>query len=78
MITVEALTEVEQDQTLRIGLPKSVKPGPHRVVVVIEETPSDTERRKTCGPLRLNKLQLAGWPENSTFCREDIYGDPGR
>lgn len=78
MITVETLTEVAPDQMLRIGLPKSVKPGPHRVVVVIEETSSDTSRNKSTGPLRLTKLHLAGWPKTTTFRREDIYGDAGR
>ena len=37
MIIVEAISEVAPDQTLRIELPKSVTPGPLRVVVVIEE-----------------------------------------
>ncbi|MHB8519750.1 MAG: hypothetical protein ACYDH9_03230 [Limisphaerales bacterium] len=74
MITVEAVTEITEDQTLRIGLPKSVKPGPYRVVVVIEET----RLTKAAGPLRLTKLQLAGWAKDSTFRREDIYGDTRR
>jgi len=78
MITVEALSEVAPDQTLTIGLPKSVTSGPHRAVVVIEESPLDTARRKPAGPLRLTKLHLAAWPEDSTFRREDIYGDTGR
>jgi len=41
MITVEAVSEVAQDQTLKIELPNPVPPGPHRVVVVIEEAPLD-------------------------------------
>ncbi len=78
MITVESISEVAQDQTLKIELPKSVTPGPHRVVVVIEESPLAAAQRKPDGPLRLTKLQLQAWPENSTFRREDIYGDTGR
>jgi len=78
MITVEAISEVAQDQTLKIELPKSVTPGPHRVVVVIEESPLDKAHRKPDAPLRLIKLHLKAWPEDSTFRREDIYGDTGR
>lgn len=78
MITIEAISEVAQDQTLKIELPKSVTPGPHRVVVVIEETLSDRARRKPGDSLRLTKLHLEAWPEGSTFGREDIYGDTGR
>ncbi len=78
MITVETVTEVAQDQTLKIELPKSVSPGPHRVVVVIEEAPVGAAQRKLASPLRLTKLRLEAWPEGSTFRRQDIYGDTGR
>lgn len=78
MITVESVSEVGQDQTLKIEMPKSVTPGPHRVVVVIEESSLDPAQRKPAGPLRLTKLPLHAWPEDSTFRREDSYGDAGR
>ena len=78
MITVESISEVAQDQTITIELPKSVMPGPHRVVVVIEETPLALAHRQPAGPLRLTKLRLIAWPKDCTFRREDIYGDSGR
>ena len=78
MITVEAMSEVAEDQTLKIEMPKSVVPGPHRVVVVIEESALKTAQRKPAGPLRLMKLHLEKWPADSTFRREDIYGDTER
>jgi hypothetical protein len=78
MITVEAISQVAEDQTLRIELPKSVTPGPHRVVVVIEEAPVGLSRRQPVAPLHLTKLRLEAWPKDSTFRREDIYGDSGR
>ena len=78
MITLEAITEITQDHTLRLGLPKAVQPGPHRVVVVIEEANSDSYIGKPTYPLRLAMLSLAGWPEGSTYRRDDIYGDTGR
>ncbi len=79
MITLETLTEVDQNRTARIELPKSVKPGPHRMVVVIEEgLYNGVQLPKVAGPLRLRKLHLPGWPKDTTFRREDIYGDAGR
>ncbi len=78
MITFQAIGEVAQDQTLKIEVPKSVASGPHRLVVVIEESPLDTAQHKAAGPLRLTKLHLPAWPANSSFRREDIYGDTGR
>jgi hypothetical protein len=79
MTTVETWAEVEADQTLKIGLPKPVEPGRHRVVLVLEETTFD--HKPGCppaGPLRLNKLRLPAWPADSTFRRDDLYGDAGR
>jgi len=78
MITVEAISEVAEDQMLKIEMPKSVTPGPHRVVVVIEESPFATVQPKASAPLRLAKLNLEAWPQDSTFCRAEIYGDTGR
>ena len=66
------------DQTLKMELPKSVAPGAHRLVLVIEEAPLEAAPRKAGAPLRLTKLHLSGWPADSTFRREDIYGDTGR
>ena len=78
MITVEAISEVAPDQMLRIELPKSVTPGQHRVVVVIDENHVEKAQSQPNGPLRLTKLHLPTWPEASTFRREDVYGDTGR
>jgi len=78
MITVEAISEVAQDQTVKIQLPKSVTPGPHRVVVVVEESPLDATHGRRAGPLRLTKLHLEAWPKDSSLRREEIYGDSRR
>jgi hypothetical protein len=61
MITFRAISEVAQDQTLKIEAPKSVTPGPHRVVVMIDESPLDAAPHKAAGPLRLTKLHLPAW-----------------
>jgi hypothetical protein len=79
VIALETLSEVQPDQTVRIALPRAVKPGPHRLVVVIDESPVSPEAtRQPNGPLRLRKLRLPGWPKDALFRREEIYGDDGR
>jgi hypothetical protein len=78
MITLEAVTEIPTDRTLTLGLPKSIRPGPHRVVVVIEENLTSPAPGKSNERLHLNKLKLTGWPDDCTFRREEIYGDTGR
>jgi len=77
MIAVEAVTEIEQDRTLRIGLPQSVKPrlAPR---ICCHRRGHFGGGRQALRPVRLAKLSLAGWPADSTFRREDIYGDTGR
>lgn len=79
MITIDTVANVTGDQMVSIPLPRRVLPGPHRVVLVIDEAaaeppavPSPSE------PLSLRMLQMAGWPQGSTFRREEIYGDAGR
>jgi hypothetical protein len=79
MIALETLSEVLPDQTVRIAVPQTIKPGPHRLVVVIDEASAPAEAaRRPSGPLRLRKLRLAGWPKDAAFRREEIYGDAGR
>ena len=49
------------------------------MVVVIDEAAAGSPATPTPnGPLGLRLLQMAGWPTNSTFRREEIYGDEGR
>jgi hypothetical protein len=43
MITVAATGDVQPDLTVRIALPPTVTPGPHRLVLVIEDTPVAAE-----------------------------------
>jgi len=79
MIAVETVSDVKQDRTVRIALPATVKPGPHRMILVVEETaPAAARPPGAREPLRLRKLAMPGWPQDLTFRREDLYGDAGR
>jgi len=79
MIAVETVTDVGQDRTVRVELPETVKPGPHRMILVIEESAlTGVNERDRRSPLALRKLAMPGWPQDSTFRREELYGDAGR
>jgi hypothetical protein len=69
---------VSVDGKLVVQLPRSIPPGEHRVVLVIDygSTPSATRIPKP--PLPLNVLRWEAWPVESTFRREELYGDEGR
>lgn len=77
MITIDTVANITGDQMVKIPLPSPISPGPHRVVMVIDEAAAGP-RAAPNGPLGLRLLQMAGWPQDSTFRREEIYGDDGR
>jgi hypothetical protein len=75
MLTITTTATVNPDHTLTVQLPPDIAPGPHAVVLVVQEQVSPGPRasfddwpRHDVGP----------WPENFTIRREDVYGDDGR
>ncbi|HEX6290200.1 MAG TPA: hypothetical protein VFZ66_13485 [Herpetosiphonaceae bacterium] len=72
MQTIETTATVTPDGTLVVAVPPTVTPGPHRVVIVIEEALLDTT------PLALRPIPLPTWPPDATFRREEVYGDDAR
>lgn len=68
---------VTPEHTLTVAVPADITPGPHQVVVVIEE-----EARQPVPGLP----DFRDWPAHEgafvdpscTFRREDLYGDDGR
>lgn len=75
MRTFETTANVSEDGTLTISLPPDVAPGPHRVVVVIDEAhrkEQDTDLADF--PVR----DYGPWPENLSLRREDMYDEWGR
>ncbi len=77
MRALTATAIVRPDHTLILQVPADISPGPHQVVVVLQEEGK--------GPPR--KSLAVDWPApyntgsvdaNMTFRREDLYGDDGR
>ena len=74
MRTIETTVNVDEQHRASIQFPADVPPGPHRVVLTIEEAPSTT--------FRVEDLPRHDFPwpfaPGETFRREDMYGDDGR
>ena len=79
MLSIDTVANITGDQMVKIALPRPIAPGPHRVVMVIDEAAAGPPAAPAPnGSLNLRLLQMAGWPQGSTFRREEIYGDDGR
>ncbi len=76
MITVQTRVTVDDKGVATLRLPPSVTPGEHKVVLVIEESPSPRKTSIMEGfPRHDVKVDL---PEGFTFRREELYDDSGR
>ena len=78
MKSMQTTATVSVDGKLIVQLPPSISPGEHRVLLVIEDDTRPVQARIYKRPLGLNVLRWETWPADSTFRREDIYGDDGR
>lgn len=75
MRTIETNATVSTDGTLSAKVPSDIRPGSHRVVVVIGE---QTVAEKKRDPLKFSAYPVGLISDDLTFRREDIYGDDGR
>jgi hypothetical protein len=75
MRTIETVATVQDDGTLIVHVPLGMAPGPHRVVLVIDEAPLEEVIRP---PLDLPTIDVGPWPERLSLRREDMYDDSGR
>ena len=75
MRTIETTAQVGEDRTLVVQLPPDIPPGPHRVVVVIEEQPAERPKRE---PLTFSNYDVGIVDPNFSYRREDLYGDGDR
>jgi hypothetical protein len=75
MRTIETTVTVGPDGKLVLQLPPDVAPGPHRVVLVLEEQPAPAAARPS---LDFPVLSVGQWPEGLSLRREDLYDDFGR
>lgn len=78
MKSMQTTATVSVDGKLTVQLPPSIPPGEHRVLLVIDDGAMPSKTRIPKPPLSLNVLRWEAWPADSTFRREDIYGDEGR
>jgi hypothetical protein len=75
MRTIQTTAQVGEDHNLVVPLPADIPPGPHRVVVVIEETPAAPRERE---PMRFMTTDVGIVDPSFTYRREDLYGDGDR
>ena len=78
MKTIETLAKVDPHGTLTLQVPPEIPPGEHRVVLVIEENSGLSNTAIPKSPLKFMTIELRGCPPESTFRREELYGDEGR
>ncbi len=69
MRTIETTIELDDQRKATIRFPADLAPGPHRVVMVIDEP---TVART---PLTFSAHDVGPWPEGFTVRREEIYDD---
>lgn len=75
MKTIETTATVTDDNTLIVKVTPDISPGEHRVVLVIDESPTAKQSRP---PLEFPVDHYGPWPSNLSLRREDMYGDDGR
>lgn len=81
MRAVEAVIKVSHDGSVIVNIEKNLKPGLHKILIITDETTipdNDQQGIKKKQLLDLKMIHTQGWPENSTFRREEIYDDDGR
>lgn len=76
MITIEKPVMVDEERMISIHLPKSVEPGLHHLVVMMDEKAENSDQTKPKDldfPIFRNAEIIAG-----TFRRKEIYDNGGR
>ena len=75
MRTIETTATITAEGTLTVQVPPNIPPGPHRVVVWIDDQPGLSEAH----PLHdFPVIHVGAWPADLSLRREDMYGDEGR
>jgi hypothetical protein len=76
MKTFQTTIVVDAERRATIQLPADVAPGPHQVVVVLDE-PAGPRARPSMADFPRHDIPWP-FPEGSTLRREEIYDDSGR
>lgn len=75
MRTIETTATITAEGTLTVQVPPDITPGPHHIVVFIDDQPGLPEAR----PLHdFPVIHVGAWPADLSLRREDMYGDDGR
>ena len=72
MQTIQAIAIVTDDGELTLRMPKTIAPGPHQVVLVVdEEAMAAADQSRTDFPV----VDIGVWPDDFSLRREDLYDD---
>lgn len=71
MLTIETMAEITKEGILHLKMPQSIKPGKHKIVVVIDEGASTHKKISALPPAH----DVGPWPENLSLRRVDMYED---
>ncbi len=75
MRTIETAATITAEGTLTVQVPPDIPPGPHRIVVVIDDQPDMPDARALHD---FPVIHVGAWPAALSLRREDMYGDDGR
>lgn len=75
MKSIETTGKVSKQGRLIVQIPPDIKPGAHRIVIVIEE---ETFTRGEKAPFEFPVDHYGSWPAGLSLKREDIYSEDGR
>jgi hypothetical protein len=75
MRAIEVTIRVSPEGDVQVEGLADLPPGKHQALLVVDQ-PARTQAEPTPKPpLKLTMLDWSAWPADSTFRREDLYGD---
>ena len=75
MRTIRTTATVTEEGTITVSVPPDIPAGKHQVVVVIEESLTETNGDQQRAALDLTAYPVGLVSDDFTFHREDLYGD---
>ena len=75
MVTIETVGNVGNDGILTVHTPGKIPPGPHRVVVVLDETPLNGAEEKRLPDMAAFRKSLGATPYPGNFVAEMREGE---
>jgi hypothetical protein len=78
MKTFETTGIVMATGAMTVTVPETLRPGAYRVVVVVDTQAEALATPSSAQPIALPCWPWDAWPPDSTFRREELYGDDGR